>query len=217
MQALKIAYCQAGVIGIMLFHVSDEPELSGWQSGLDYADDSAKASLSPVRDAIGATNAGTLTSCPDTTPPTVHLDTPADGAAVTGPVTLSATASDDVGVNRVEFLVNGSVIGYVAVPPYTLTWNPTANGTYTVAARALDAVRNSSASAATVTIGNPPTISSFAPASGPVGSSVTITGTNLTGATAVSFNGTSAASFTVTSSTQITATVPTGATTGRSR
>ena len=63
------------------------------------------------------------------------------------------------------------------------------------------------------TVSNPPSISSFSPTSGPVGTSVTITGTNFTGATAVKFNGTSA-SFTVNSSTQITATVPSGATTG---
>jgi kumamolisin len=63
------------------------------------------------------------------------------------------------------------------------------------------------------TVSNPPTISSFSPTSGPVGTSVTITGTNFTGATAVKFNGTSA-SYTVGSATSITATVPTGATTG---
>jgi uncharacterized repeat protein (TIGR03803 family) len=49
--------------------------------------------------------------------------------------------------------------------------------------------------------------------SGKVGSSVVILGTNLTGATSVTFNGT-AAVFTVVSSSEITATVPTGATTG---
>ncbi len=59
-----------------------------------------------------------------------------------------------------------------------------------------------------------PTITSFTPPSGPVGTPVTITGTSLTQATKVTFNGTSA-SFTVNSDTQITATVPTGATTGK--
>src|SRR5437588_3467332 len=60
---------------------------------------------------------------------------------------------------------------------------------------------------------NGPTITGFAPTSGPVGTSVTISGTNFTGATAVRFNGTSA-SFTVNSASAITATVPSGATTG---
>jgi hypothetical protein len=58
-----------------------------------------------------------------------------------------------------------------------------------------------------------PTITSFAPSNGPAGTSVTVTGTNFTGATAVSFNGV-AATFAVASATSITATVPTGASTG---
>jgi hypothetical protein len=58
-----------------------------------------------------------------------------------------------------------------------------------------------------------PAITSFLPASGPVGSQVTVTGSAFTGATAVAFQGTSA-SFTVASPTQITATVPAGAASG---
>ena len=60
-----------------------------------------------------------------------------------------------------------------------------------------------------------PVISSFSPTSGPVGTSVTITGQSFTGATSVSFGGIKATSFTVNSDSQITATVPTGARTGR--
>ena len=58
-----------------------------------------------------------------------------------------------------------------------------------------------------------PTITSFSPTSGPIGRSVTITGSGFTGTTAVAFNGT-AASYAVNSDTQITATVPSGATSG---
>jgi hypothetical protein len=61
-----------------------------------------------------------------------------------------------------------------------------------------------------------PTIESFAPASGPIRTTVTIKGTNFTGATSVTFNGVSAALTTI-SDTKITATVPAGATTGRIR
>jgi uncharacterized repeat protein (TIGR03803 family) len=52
------------------------------------------------------------------------------------------------------------------------------------------------------------------PTSGTVGAAVKILGTNLTGATRVTFNGT-AATFTVISKSEITTTVPTGATTGK--
>ena len=58
-----------------------------------------------------------------------------------------------------------------------------------------------------------PAISGFSPSSGSPGTSVTISGSGLTGASSVSFNGASAA-FTVTTDTQISATVPNGATTG---
>ncbi|HEY3576773.1 MAG TPA: hypothetical protein VGK68_02110 [Gaiellaceae bacterium] len=68
--------------------------------------------------------------------------------------------------------------------------------------------------ATTLTAAAPPSISGFAPTSGPVGTSVTISGSNFTGASAVSFGGTGATGFTVDSASQITATVPAGASSG---
>jgi uncharacterized protein (TIGR03437 family) len=59
-----------------------------------------------------------------------------------------------------------------------------------------------------------PVAASFTPASGVVGTTVTITGTGLKQATKVTFNKIAAATFTVKSDTQITAMVPAGATTG---
>jgi len=60
-----------------------------------------------------------------------------------------------------------------------------------------------------------PTVTGFSPASGPVGTPVTITGTGFTGASRVTFGGIAATEFTVNSVTQITATVPAGAITGK--
>ncbi|MCG8607831.1 DNRLRE domain-containing protein, partial [bacterium] len=64
---------------------------------------------------------------------------------------------------------------------------------------------------------NTPSIASFTPPNGPVGSEVTIAGSNLTGVTAVTFNGVTASTFTVVSSTEIRATVPSSASSGRIR
>jgi hypothetical protein len=71
-------------------------------------------------------------------------------------------------------------------------------------------------SAGTFTVTTPPapTLSGFSPTSGLVGASVTLTGTNFTGATSVLL-GSAAANYVVNSATQITATVPAGAASGQ--
>jgi hypothetical protein len=62
-----------------------------------------------------------------------------------------------------------------------------------------------------------PTISSFSPGGGPVGSTVTITGTGFTGATHVSLCFVDSSSFSVANDTTVTASVPAGACNGRWR
>ena len=59
-----------------------------------------------------------------------------------------------------------------------------------------------------------PTITSLSPASGPVGTSVTLTGTNLNGVLQVSFNGSLVSTFTSNTATQLVVAVPAGATSG---
>ena len=60
-----------------------------------------------------------------------------------------------------------------------------------------------------------PTLASFKPSSGPVGTPVTITGTGLTQTTKVTFGGVAATTFKVNTDSQVTANVPTGAVTGK--
>lgn len=59
---------------------------------------------------------------------------------------------------------------------------------------------------------NAPTITSISPGSGPTagGTSVTVTGTNLTGATGITFDGNAGSSLVVNSNTQLTVTTPAG-------
>jgi hypothetical protein len=61
--ALELAYCQPTVRGLFVFHTFDEPNLSGWQSGLYFADRTPKPSLPLFRRAVAALRAGTLTRC----------------------------------------------------------------------------------------------------------------------------------------------------------
>jgi LmbE family N-acetylglucosaminyl deacetylase len=102
----------------------------------------------------------------------------------------------------------------IATPTFTA---PASATTLTFSLVVNDGTSNSPADTVTITITTPPptpTITGFTPTSGPVGTSVTISGTNLSGATAVKFNGVTA-TFTVGSSTTITTTVPSGATSGK--
>jgi hypothetical protein len=166
-QALKVVYCQPNVMGILEFKAVDESSLAGWQSGVYYPDETAKSSLATVRASAGAIRAGTLTQCPDTTPPTVALTAPSTGLVTKGAVAMSATASDDVGVGKVEFLVDGTVVGSKAVPPYTFTWNSTGQRQVSVTARTQDAAHNVVTSVpVTITVDNvaPDTSISSAPA-----------------------------------------------------
>ncbi|RYZ40897.1 MAG: PHB depolymerase family esterase [Myxococcaceae bacterium] len=92
----------------------------------------------------------------DTTAPTVSLTSPSGGATLTGTVTLTANATDDRGVTRVDFLVDGAVVGQGTVRQggvFDFNWNTTSSaaGTHTLQARAYDAAGNSGASS-TVTV-----------------------------------------------------------------
>ena len=62
-QAIRLAYCQSNVAGILLFHALDEPGRSGWQSGLYYPDGTPKSSLGVVRDTMDAIAGGRLGKC----------------------------------------------------------------------------------------------------------------------------------------------------------
>ena len=62
-QAIALSYCQPTVRGLFIFHTFDESALNGWQSGLYYADRSAKPSLRGFRQAVGDLRAGKLTTC----------------------------------------------------------------------------------------------------------------------------------------------------------
>lgn len=94
---------------------------------------------------------------PDLMPPTVILDTPTTNSTLMGITTLSATANDNIGVTKVEFYANTSLLGTFTTAPYNLNWNSQllANGTYNLTAKASDAGGNATFSIpASVTVAN---------------------------------------------------------------
>src|ERR1019366_5543139 len=99
-------------------------------------------------------------------PPVVSMTAPAAGATVSGSaVTVSATATDNVAVGSVQFLLDGSALGSaVTASPYQISWDSTkvANGSHQLSALATDTSGNKATSAVvTVTVSNtvspPPT------------------------------------------------------------
>jgi hypothetical protein len=59
-RTLELAACQPNVAGVLFFHLRDEPSLTGWQSGVRYADGTAKQSVAPVRPAVTEAAGGEL-------------------------------------------------------------------------------------------------------------------------------------------------------------
>ena len=92
----------------------------------------------------------------DGTPPTVSITSPADGSTVSGPVNLSANASDNVGVTLVSFALDGASIGNSSSAPYTVSWNSgsVANGTHTMTVTAFDAAGNNASAMVQITVSN---------------------------------------------------------------
>jgi len=134
-------------------------------------------------------------------PPTVAINAPANGAAVSGVVAISATASDNEGVAAVEYSIDGGA--YVAMTAagggvWTGSWDASAQpqgGAHTIGVRATDTGSQTAVASVSVHIDNfpndpDPTASISAPADGStVKGSVTInaTATDDTAVTAVQY------------------------------
>ena len=80
---------------------------------------------------VAATSGGATDPTPasqtwtvDTIAPTgVAITSPTNGASVTGQTNISASASDNVGIARVEFYADGQLLATDTSSPYSTTWN----------------------------------------------------------------------------------------------
>jgi hypothetical protein len=93
----------------------------------------------------------------DGTAPSVSITDPTGGAMVSGAVTVTASAADNVGVTQVQILVDGVPIATDTSAPYTTSWDSStvANGSHTLTAVAQDLAGNSMTSApVAVTVAN---------------------------------------------------------------
>jgi len=151
-----------------------------------------------------ATNAFTYVS-----PPTISAVSPSSGA-LTGGTAITITGTNLTGATSVT--VGGSAATSVVVVSATSITAVTPAGTAGAKNVVVTTPGGTATATGAFTYVSPPTISSVSPSSGALagGTAITITGTNLTGATSVTVGGSAATSVVVVSATSITAVTPAG-------
>jgi thermitase len=98
---------------------------------------------------VGAVQAAVAAkTAADTQAPAVSITNPVSGATVSGLVAVDVSASDNVGVSRVELRANSTTVAIDTAAPYAFTWDSTGapNGMASLVAYAFDAAGNSKAS-----------------------------------------------------------------------
>jgi endo-1,4-beta-mannosidase len=93
----------------------------------------------------------------DTTAPTVSISSPSSGGSVSGTVSISGTATDNLGLSKVEVALNGGIWrAATGTSSWSYSWDTTVwiNGSHTITARAVDTQNNISTSQITVTVNN---------------------------------------------------------------
>ena len=135
------------VIGISMDTISGSPYGTYWTTDFGgFVDPSA-------HELGGGT---TTTTSADTSDPVVAFTAPAEGATVSGNVSISVDASDNVGVAKVELRVDGTLAAADTSAPFAFVWNTTAgsSGSKTLSARAYDAAGNTADATLAVTVAN---------------------------------------------------------------
>jgi len=93
----------------------------------------------------------------DVTPPVTSITAPLNGATVSGTTSVTASATDNVGVTKVEFYLDGALKSTDTTSPYSWSWDTTTatNGSHSLTSKAYDAALNvGTSTTVTVTVSN---------------------------------------------------------------
>jgi len=93
----------------------------------------------------------------DITPPVTSITAPLNGATVSGTTSVTASATDNVGVTKVEFYLDGALKSTDTSSPYSWSWDTTTatNGSHSLTSKAYDAALNvGTSTTVTVTVSN---------------------------------------------------------------
>ena len=109
-----------------------------------YDDGSGRSARTAAPNSANVSNTASVTIVGDTTPPTVSITSPT-GGNVSNNATLTASATDNVGVQSVQFKLDGQDLGNPdTAAPYSITWDTrtATDGTHTLTAVARAASGN---------------------------------------------------------------------------
>ncbi|WP_136526864.1 Ig-like domain-containing protein [Geomonas ferrireducens] len=168
-----VAKVEFYVNGALKATVPSTPYVYSWNtSGLTPGSYTLMTKAYDAAGNIGQSQSVTVNVANDLTAPTVSLTSPGNNMTVSGSVNIAASASDNVGVSRVEFYLNNVLLSATNMSPYAYAWNSknVANGVYTLTAKAYDAAGNLGLSQAlTINVSNDltaPSVSLASPLSG---------------------------------------------------
>jgi subtilisin family serine protease len=175
-----VAYVDLYVAGTKVATDTSSPYSFLWSTGSTLGQRTLQTRAYDAAGNVGSSSQITV-NVVDTTPPTCSVTSPAGGSTVSGTVSVSASASDNLAVASVSLYVDGSLLPGATdtLAPYAFSWNTTgySNGTHTLQARAVDTAGNTgNSSIISVTVNNtaadttPPTVVITSP---PNGASVT--------------------------------------------
>jgi len=116
----------------------------------------ARATDSSGNTGIASTSVTVSNTAADVQPPAVTLTAPAAGSTLTGTVAVTTQATDNVGISRVDLLVNGTRMASASAAPFSFQWDTTTveNGTAMLSAVAYDAAGNTASAALNTTVSN---------------------------------------------------------------
>jgi len=92
----------------------------------------------------------------DTYPPVVSISSPSNNSTVAGTVSVVANATDNLGVSKVEFYIDGALLLTDVTVSYGFEWHTTlfSDGAHTIEALAIDSTGNRSSHQVDVTVAN---------------------------------------------------------------
>lgn len=152
------------VDGVSVGQASAAPYTVTWDAST--VADGAHVIAAQARDAAGNQGEAMVTvtvtggAPADTTPPTITITSPEDGATVSGVIRINAEGMDDTRVAATVLLIDGERKGTGIFPPYSFIWdtNLVETGTHAVTVSGIDPAGNAGAATIIVEVERAPTV-----------------------------------------------------------